>query len=330
MPEAMHGKKAPPGEMALSVIIPVFNQETALTGLFDRLYPVLDGLGQAFEAVFVADGSGDRSATLLRQQHKLRPDSTRVVYLRSHVGQDSAIMAGFAACVGGRVVTLDADLQCPPEEIPRLLEEMDRGHDAVGAVRRQRQEPKWREVASRFANGLRERITGMRMADPGCMLRAYDREIVNAVLASNGAQGSIWALAYRYAATPTEVLVEQQASAASDSSVPLCQLVQLNIDLTTGLSQVPLRVFSLVGLGTSIASCALAICLALRWLIVGPEGEGLFGLFGLLFFLAGVILFGIGLLGEYLGQLVEQARGRPPYLVKEELIPRPAVRRPKA
>jgi len=330
MLDALNEKKAPPTETALSVVVPVFDQESALTALFDRLYPVLDGLGEPYEAVFVDDRSQDRSATLLRQQHKLRPDTTRVVYLRGHAGRDAALMAGFAACVGRRVVTLDPDLQCPPEEIPRLLKEMERGHDTVGAVRRQRQDTKWHGVASRAANGLRERITGMRMADPGCMLRAYDREIVDAVLASSGAHGSIPALAYGYAANPTEILVEHEAGAAPDSSVPLYQLVQLDIDLTTRLSQVPLRVFSLLALGISIASCAFAVWLALRWLIFGAEGEGFFGLFGLLFFLVGIILFGVGLLGAYLGQVVEQARGRPPYLVREELTPRPASRRPKA
>ncbi len=327
MPEAMTDKKVPPVEMALSVVIPVFDQDPALTRLFDRLYPVLDGLGEPYEAVFVDDGSRDRSATLLRQQHKLRPDTTRIVYLRGHAGRDAALMAGLAACVGRRIVTLDPDLQCPPEEIPRLLEEMDRGYDTVGAVRRPCQDPQWRELVSGLVNGLRERVTGMRMADPSCTLRAYAREIVDAALASSGAGGSILALAYGYAANPTEIRIEHEAGAAAESNVPLHQLVRLNFDLMTGPSLAPLRVFSLAALGVSIASCAFAVCLVLLWLIVGPEGGEFLGLFGLLFFLVGISLFGIGLLGEYLGQVVQQARGRPPYLVREELAPRPAARR---
>lgn len=329
MPEAMPDKKVPPIEMALSVVIPVFDQEPALTRLFDRLYPVLDGLGEPYEAVFVDDRSRDRSATLLRQQHKLRPDTTRVVYLRGHAGRDAAVMAGLAACVGRRIVTLDPDLQCPPEEIPRLLKEMDLGHDTVGVIRRPRADPKWRELVSELVNGLRERVTGIRMGDPSCALRAYDREIVDALLASSGAGGSIPALAYGYAANPSEIPVDHEAGAAAESSVPLLQLVRLNFDLMTGHSLVPLRVFSLAALGVSIASCAFAVCLALIWLIVGPEGAGFLGLFGLLFFLVGISLFGIGVLGEYLGHVVQQARGRRPYLVREELTPRPAARRSK-
>lgn len=329
MRDAMNDKNAPPAEIALSVVIPVSDQEAVLTRLFDRLYPVLDGLGQTYEAVFVADGSGDRSATLLRQQHKLRPNTTRVVYLRSSVGQDAAVLAGFAACVGRHVVTLDADLQCPPEEIPRLLAEMDRGHDVVGAIRRPLQHPTWRDAASRFANGLRERITGVRMADPGCMLRAFDREIVDAVLASGGTHGSISALAYRLAANPTEVVVEDDADTAADSKFPLYRLLRLNLDIITEFSLAPLRVFSMMAIGLSVASFAVVIYLLLRGLFVGAEGEGLVALFGLLFFLVGVILFGVGLLSEYIGHIVQQVSGRPQHLVREELTPRSVGRRGK-
>ncbi|MEA3278346.1 MAG: glycosyltransferase [Pseudomonadota bacterium] len=305
----------------LSVIVPVYNEEAVLGRLFDRLYPVLDGLGVGYEAVFVDDGSRDRSATLLRQQHKLRPDTTRVVLLRNNAGQHAAIMAGFEASTGGRVITLDADLQNPPEEIPRLLAEMDRGHDYVGTVRRKRQDAKWRDLASRAMNRLRERITRIQMTDQGCMLRAYDREIVEAVLACGEARTFIPALAFLYAVNPSEILVEHEERAAGESKYPLYKLIHLNFDLMTGFSLVPLQFFSLVGIGISLASFAFVFYLAIRRLVIGPEVEGVFTLFGILFFLAGVILFGIGLLGEYLGRVYEQSRGRPNYLVRAHLRP---------
>ncbi len=291
---------------------------------------MLDALGLPYEAVFQDDGSRDRSATLLRQQYKLRPDATRVLYLRNNAGQHAAIMAGFAACAGQRIVTLDADLQNPPEEIPHLLAAMDRGHDYVGSIRRNRHDPKWRDLASRLTNRLRERITGIHMTDQGCMLRAYDREIVDAVLASNEVHTFIPALAYRYAANPTEITVEHAARAAGESKYPLYKLIHINFDLMTGFSLVPLQIFSLAGIGIAIASFVFVIYLALRRLFVGPEAEEVFTLFGVLFFLAGVILFGIGLLGEYVGRVVQQTRGRPDYLVREELAPRPSGRGPKA
>src|SRR6476660_5829417 len=157
----------------VSVIIPVYNEEAGLGSLFARLYPALDELGVAYEIVFINDGSKDRSAALLRDQFQKRPEVTRVILFNGNFGQHMAIMAGFEHCRGRRVVTLDADLQNPPEEIGRLVAEMDRGHDYVGTIRRQRQDTAFRRYASRAMNGLRERFTRIKMTDQGCMLRAY-------------------------------------------------------------------------------------------------------------------------------------------------------------
>ncbi|MGB5832871.1 MAG: glycosyltransferase [Thiohalocapsa sp.] len=308
----------------LSVVVPVFNEEAVLPLLFERLYPVLDGLGINYEVVFVDDGSRDRSPGLLRRQYGLRSDVTRVVYLRANAGQHAAIIAGFSESTGARVLTLDADLQNPPEEIPKLLAAMDQGHDYVGSIRRKRVgDPWWRDVGSRAMNRLRERLTQINMTDQGCMLRAYERAIVDAVVASDEAGTFIPALAYIFAANPTEVVVEHAERAAGESKYPLFKLIHLNFDLMTGFSIMPLQLFSLVGIGISVLSFLFVIYLALRRLVVGPEVEGLFTLFGILFFLAGVILFGIGLLGEYVGRIFEQSRSRPLYLVRERLSPDP-------
>jgi undecaprenyl-phosphate 4-deoxy-4-formamido-L-arabinose transferase len=160
------------------------------------------------------------------------------------------------------------------------------------------------------------------MTDQGCMLRAYDREIVEAVLASHEAHPFIPALAYLYAVNPTEITVDHEERAAGESKYPLYKRVHLYFDLVTGFSQVPLQVFSLVGIGSSLVSFLLVIYLVVRWLIVGPEGEGVYTLLGILFFFAGVILFGIGLLGEYVGRIYQQSRGRPQYPIREHLRPK--------
>src|SRR3982750_1668653 len=156
--------------MNLSVVIPVYNEEAGLAALFARLYPALDALGTGYEVVFVNDGSRDRSAALLREQFQKRPDVTRVVLFNGNFGQHMAIMAGFEHCRGQRIVTLDADLQNPPEEITRLVQKMDEGYDYVGSIRRLRQDSAFRRYASRAMNGIRERITRIRMTDQGCML----------------------------------------------------------------------------------------------------------------------------------------------------------------
>ena len=159
----------------VSVVIPVYNEEAVLPALFARLYVALDKLQRSYEIIFIDDGSHDKSRALLRQQCQLRPDVTRVVYLKMNAGQHMALIAGFEHARGRRVVTLDSDLQNPPEEIGNLLAKMDEGFDYVGSIRRQRNDSLWRHVASRLMNRLRDRITHIHITDQGCMLRAYDR-----------------------------------------------------------------------------------------------------------------------------------------------------------
>jgi len=300
----------------VSVVIPVYNEEAVLPALFARLYPALDALDASYELIFVNDGSRDASPALLREQYGRRPDVTRVILLNGNFGQHLAIMAGFEASRGERVVTLDADLQNPPEEIGKLLAKMDEGYDYVGAVRRDRQDTAFRRGASRLMNALRERITRIRMSDQGCMLRAYSRSIVDAVNACRELNTFIPALAYTFAQRPIEIEVSHEERAAGKSKYSLYNLIRLNFDLVTGFSVMPLQLFSLTGIGISILSVAFVIFLAVRRLLVGPEAEGVFTLFGIAFFLIGITLFGIGLLGEYVGRIYEQVRHRPRYLVQ--------------
>jgi len=300
----------------LSVVIPVYNEEQGLQALFDRLYPALDQLGKSYEIVFVNDGSRDRSAAILREQFQKRPDVTRVVLFNGNFGQHMAIMAGFEQSRGQRVVTLDADLQNPPEDTGLLLEKMDEGHDYVGSIRRQRSDSLWRHVASRLMNGLRERITRIKMTDQGCMFRAYDRHIIDAINSCHEVNTFIPALAYSFARNPTEVVVGHEERAAGESKYSLYSLIRLNFDLMTGFSLVPLQMFSMLGIAISLMSAALFVLLVVRRLWIGPEAEGMFTLFALMFFLIGIALFGIGLLGEYVGRVYQQVRHRPRYLVE--------------
>ncbi len=300
----------------LSVVIPVYNEEAGLAALFARLYAALDKLDLPYEIVFINDGSKDRSAALLREQFARRPDVTRVVLFNGNFGQHMAIMAGFEASRGQRVVTLDADLQNPPEEIGRLIAKMDEGHDYVGTVREARQDTWFRRSASRAMNKLRERITSIRMTDQGCMLRAYSREIVEAVNSCREVNTFIPALAYTFAQNPAEIEVAHEERAAGETKYSLYKLVRLNFDLVTGFSVMPLEFFSLAGILVSVGSFFFVVYLAVRRIVVGPEAEGLFTLFGIAFLLIGICLFGIGLLGEYIGRIYQQVRLRPRYVVQ--------------
>jgi len=309
----------------LSIVIPVYNEEQTLPLLFARLYPVLDKLASSYEVLFVNDGSTDKSAALLRRQFECRPDVTRVVLFSGNYGQHMAIVAGFEHCRGQVVVTLDADLQNPPEEIPRLLAQTEAGHDYVGTVRKLRRDNLMRRLASRWLNGLRERTTRIKMTDQGCMLRAYSRPIVDAINHCREVNTFIPALAYTFAQNPVEIEVEHEERAAGVSKYSLYRLVRLNFDLMTGFSIVPLQLFSLAGFTISVCALLFVLYLAIRRLfLVGPEAEGVFTLFGIAFFLIGIVLFGLGLLGEYVGRIYQQVRGRPRYLIQAVLETAPA------
>jgi undecaprenyl-phosphate 4-deoxy-4-formamido-L-arabinose transferase len=306
--------------MNLSVVIPVYNEEAGLPALFGRLYPALDALGVAYELIFVNDGSRDRSAALLREQFAKRPEVTRVVLLNGNFGQHMAIMAGFERCRGERVVTLDADLQNPPEEIGKLLGKMAAGHDYVGGVRRNRQDAVLRRLLSRAMNAVRERITRIRMTDQGCMLRAYSRDIVQAINECREVSTFIPALAYTFANNPVEVEVAHEERLAGKSKYSFYRLVRLNFDLVTGFSLVPLQLFSLFGIAVAVLSVLTYLSVMVQRLLAGPYTLATFWDRDILqFFLIGIVLFGVGLVGEYVGRIYQQVRHRPRYLVQAVL-----------
>jgi undecaprenyl-phosphate 4-deoxy-4-formamido-L-arabinose transferase len=299
----------------LSVVIPVFNEQEGLRQLFDRLYPALDALGRSYEVVFVDDGSADGSVAELREQYQRRPDVTRVVVLARNAGQHRAILAAFTYTRGRYVITLDADLQNPPEEIAKLVAAMDAGADYVGTIRLRRQDVLWRKAASRLMNRLREGTTSIRITDQGCMLRGYDRGVIDAVNRCTEVSTYVPALAYTFARHPVEIEVVHAERTVGESKYSLLQLIRLNFDLMTGFSVAPLQFFSMSGIVIAFLSLVFVAYLAIRRLIMGPEAEGVFTLFGIAFFLIGMALLGLGVVGEYVGRIYEQVRQRPRYLV---------------
>ncbi len=303
----------------LSVVIPVYNEEAVLPTLFTRLYPALDALKIAFEIVFVNDGSKDRSVALLRQQFLLRPKETRVVMFHANFGQHSAVMAGLAYSRGEFVITLDADLQNPPEEIGKLVEKLDEGYDYVGTIRQQRQDSLWRRWFSRAINKIREWITPVRITDQGCMMRGYARSVVVALNQTREVNTFIPALASLYAMKPIEVPIAHEERFAGRSKYSMYSLIRLNFDLITGFSVVPLQLFSMAGMLVALLSAMLFVVLIVRRIFIGSEAEGLFTLFSVVFLFIGLALFGIGLLGEYVGRIYAQVRERPRYIVEAVL-----------
>ena len=300
----------------LSVVIPVYNEQENLPALFLRLAAVLDKVGRPYEILFTNDGSRDNSLVLLKDFHTQRPKQVRVIDFNGNFGQHMAIMAAFERARGEVIVTLDADLQNPPEEIPKLLAEIGKGHDVVGGYRKERHDSWFRRKASRLLNAVRERTTRIRMRDQGCMLRAYRRNIVEHITASGETSTFIPALAMSYAANPMEVEVEHAARAAGTSKYRLYDLIRLNFDLMTGFSVVPLQVFTFFGMLIAAGSLLFVIFLFIRRLIIGPEAEGLFTLFAILYFLVGVGIMGLGVIGEYIGRIYQEVRRRPRFMIR--------------
>ena len=300
----------------VTIAIPVYNEERNLPLLAERLFPVLDRLGRTWELILVDDGSRDRSPELLAEIAATRPGQVRVLEFSSNFGQHMALMAAFERARGDVLVTLDADLQNPPEEIPKLLEAIDAGADFAGGIRQQRQDSMFRKLASRVVNRVTAAITGIRLHDYGCMLRAYSRDVYRAVATCRESATFLPALGARFSRRAVEVPVKHEERAEGKSAYSLYRLIRLNFDLMTGFSLVPLQVVMLVGLATALFGIGFGVFLGIRRLIVGSEVEGVFTLFAILFFVLGIVMLALGVVGEYVGRIYQEVRGRPRYLVR--------------
>jgi undecaprenyl-phosphate 4-deoxy-4-formamido-L-arabinose transferase len=305
-------------EPYLSVVIPVFNEEENLPELLDRLTATLVPLDRTYEVVFVNDGSRDRSIVLLQEASARDPHLVVVDFNRNY-GQHAAVFAGFEACRGEIVVTLDADLQNPPEEIPKLVAKMEEGYDVVGSVRVHRQDPLLRRVASRIINRMTAVATGVQLSDYGCMLRAYSRPVVKILASSQEISTFIPVLADLYAGRVTEIPVAHDERHHGDSKYSVWKLIRLQFDLMTSFSVLPLRFTMGVGVAMAALSMLLALILIAGRLIWGQSWavSGVFTLFAVVFCFLGVQLFAIGLLGEYVGRIYQQVRDRPRFVVRQ-------------
>jgi undecaprenyl-phosphate 4-deoxy-4-formamido-L-arabinose transferase len=304
----------------LSVVIPIYNEEACLESLYQRLTAVLDQLGKPWEIIFTNDGSKDRSSEMLRDFHNRRPEHIRVIELNGNFGQHMAIMAAFERVRGEVIINMDADMQNPPEEIPKLLAKYEEGHDYVGSYRDGRDDPfLFRTLPSKLLNWLRGVVTGIPIKDQGCMFRAYSRRVVDLITQCEESSTFITMLGYLFASHPAEIPVKHQARMEGESKYDLYRLIQVTFDLFTGFSMAPLHVFTIFGFIVSALSGLLVAYMVLRRLIIGPEAEGLFTLFAILFFLISVAITGIGIVGAYVGRIYQVVRRRPRFLVREVL-----------
>jgi undecaprenyl-phosphate 4-deoxy-4-formamido-L-arabinose transferase len=300
----------------LSIVIPVFNEEENLAKLTQTLRQVLEKLGKSYEIILVDDGSTDRSLSVLRE---LQGQDSRLVVVEfsRNFGQHAAVFAGFDQARGQIVVTLDADLQNPPEAIPSLVAKIEEGFDVVGGWRENRQDPLYRRLASKMINRFVSLSTGVRLRDYGCMLRAYRREVVEQIRKCSEISSFIPALANTFARRIAEIEVPHRDRQEGRSKYSFRRLIRLNFDLITGFSLLPIQAISVFGLILAVVGVAFSVFLFIRRLIVGPEAEGLFTLFAILFAFIGIQILALGVIGEYVGRIYNEVRKRPRFVIKD-------------
>jgi undecaprenyl-phosphate 4-deoxy-4-formamido-L-arabinose transferase len=303
----------------ISIVVPVFNEQENLKGFIRRCMDSCDGMERLFELILVDDGSRDSSPDIITEAAEQNNENIVGVLLNRNYGQHAAVMAGFAESRGNIIVTLDADLQNPPEEIPKLVEQIEEGFDVVGSVRVPRCDTFFRRIASSIVNKVAQKATGVIMHDYGCMLRAYRRNIVDAMLACDERSTFIPVLANSFARRATEIEVRHDERSNGQSKYSLWKLINLQFDLLTSMTTFPLRLLSIIGTLISLVGIGFGVFLFVMRLIYGAtwSAEGVFNLFAILFIFIGAQFIGMGLLGEYLGRIYYDVRGRPRYFVQQ-------------
>lgn len=302
---------------SVSIVIPVYNESGNLNDLIGRTLAACRSLRCPFEVILVDDGSRDGSDAAIIEAAKSHPGEIVAVLLNRNYGQHAAVMAGFAQAKGGVVVTLDADLQNPPEEIPRLVGKINEGFDVVGSIRTPRHDSLFRRLSSILVNKMTAAVTGIVMHDYGCMLRAYRRHVVQAMLQCQERSTFIPVLANSFARKTAEIEVRHAERKQGGSKYSLWKLINLQFDLLTSVTTLPLRILSFIGVIVSLMGVGLGILILILRILWGPEwaAKGVFTLFAILFIFIGGQFIAMGFLGEYIGRAYIDVRARPRYFI---------------
>jgi undecaprenyl-phosphate 4-deoxy-4-formamido-L-arabinose transferase len=304
-------------ETMISLVIPVYNEEANLSHLIERIRPVMQKVGKDYEIIFVDDGSRDNTLSILKSF--LTYPEIRVVELTRNYGQHAAIFSGFSVVQGDIVITLDADLQNPPEEIPNLVRVMEEGdYDVVGTIRKERKDSFFRTFPSRIINGVTRKITKVNMSDWGCMLRAYRRNIVDRMVNCHEHSTFIPALATYFSKKVTEIEVAHESRYGGESHYSLRKLINLQFDLVSSFSDFPLKFIMYAGIGMAFLGISFGVLLGIARLVYGAHwaAEGIFTLFAVLFAFIGFQFFALGVMGEYIGRIYREVRKRPEYMIE--------------
>jgi len=313
----MDEKNFLPLQSMVSLVIPVFNEEENLHSLLERIKPVMEGMDRPYEIIFVDDGSRDDSLRILKTF--ITHPEIEIVELTKNYGQHAAILAGFSVARGGIIITMDADLQNPPEEIPRMVKVMEEGnYDIVGTIRKKRKDSIFRTLPSKIINTVARRIIKINMSDWGCMLRAYRKKVVTQMIACHEHGTFIPALATIFAKRMTEIEVSHEERYGGKSHYRLGKLINLQFDLVASFSDLPMRLLMYGGIAMSFMGILFGTVLIIARFMYGAHWAvyGVFTLFAILFVFMGLQFFALGVIGEYIGRIYTEVRKRPEYIIE--------------
>jgi len=309
----------------LSVVVPCYRDEDNIAPLLERLGLVLDAFEGAVEIVLVDDGSPDRTGEVAIELTRDYRHPARVVRLARNFGQHPAVFAGLAYARGEVVVTMDSDMQYRPEDIQLLLAALDAGADVASGVRSQRNDPWMRRRITSSLSWWLSRQTGTHLQDFGSMFRAYSRPVVDRMLLFTERHRYVPALVAWLGVDIVEVPITHDARGESGSRYRLGALVDMLLDLVTGYAVFPLRVMSVFGVAAAVLGFLGSIFFLVYRIVQGGGGAGTVSAFALLFFLLAVVLLVLALLGEYVGRIYNESKGRPYYIVAEVRVNEPAT-----
>jgi len=299
-----------------SVVIPVFNEMETLETLYSRLTKVMQSLAQPYEIILIDDGSTDNSFPILKDFQQ-RDENIKVIRFTKNFGQHPAISAGFDFAEGEIIITLDADLQNPPEEIPKLIEKLDEGYEVAAGYRESRHDPFWRKVSSRFTSWLIFKLTGVKLKDQGCMLRAYRSEVIDLLRQCTERTRFIPTLVSWLGVSLADVKVAHKPRLSGRSKYNFLRLLKMYYDLVTGFSDLPIQIVNYLGFLLSLVGFGIGIYLVVWRIVYGPGVSGVVSFMALGFFLSGILLIAMGLIGQYIGRIFKEVQNRPYYIIRE-------------
>lgn len=301
---------------SVSVVVPVYNSQSTLEELTARIHAVLESCVKCFEIIFVNDGSRDESWTIIQ---KLADQYSTVcgLNLMRNYGQHNALLAGIQQAQYEVIVTIDDDLQHPPEEIPKLLTKLVDGYDVVYGRPAQRSHDAWRNLSSRILKGVLKVILGAEMGYHSSAFRAFRSDLRRGFEHFSDAQLSLDVLLSWSVARVTHILVEHHARKFGKSGYTLKKLMLLTFSMLTGYSTLPLRIASFVGFTTSLFGLLMFFYVVIRRLLQTHYVPGFAFLSAEVALFAGLQLFAIGVIGEYIARLHFRTMGKPPYVIRK-------------